>query len=272
MLRTFAVAALLALVARPQDAGPRRPLTEAERKLVETLAQQDIALDPARGLCVVPADVLVRDDLLEYLLVGPAGAAHESAFMTPATPSVLNVALLALGATPGTNATWRRKDPAPSEAEVKAGASPYEVTLPTGTGFCLYVGWRQGEETYFYRVEDLVRNLSSGLAMKRHEWAYLGSRMVPNGRTGADAAEVFAADVYQNLINIAFFSEGYSLLSGAQQDCVEQGIWALNAWLLPERGTRVALVFARGRIESLDAELAARLPLVDGGAASGGGR
>jgi hypothetical protein len=266
MFRSLAAALILALTALPQDVGPRRPLSEAERKLVDTLAQQDVVLDPARGVCSIPVDVVVRDELLEYLLVGPAGAAHESAFMTPVTPSVLNVALLALGAAPGSNAQWRRKDPAPSEAEVRAGASPYDVTLPSGTGFYLYVGWRQGSETFFYRIEDLVRNLASGLAMKRHEWVYLGSRMVPNGRSGADAAEVFAANVYQNLVNIAFFSEGYTLLTGAQLDCVEQGIWALNAWLVPERGTRVSLLFSRNRIDSLDRELMALLPLVDGGA------
>lgn len=263
MLKSLLVATLLAFSALPQDSGPLRPLSEAEVKLVQTLAEKDITLDPARGFCAIPADVTIRDDLLEYLLVGPAGAAHESAFMTPVSPSVLNVALLALGVAPGSNAEWRAKDPQPSEAELRAGASPYEVTLPQGAGFFLYVGWRKGEETFVYRVEDLIRNLATGAAMKRHEWVYLGSRVVPNGRKGAAAADVFGADVYQNLVNIAFFREGLTLVTGSIADCVEQGIWMMNSWLVPERGTRVTLFFARGRLNASDPQVLALLPTVD---------
>jgi hypothetical protein len=268
MFKSSLVAAVLAFSAlafsaHPQDTGPLRPLSEAEVKLVKTLAEEDITLDPARGFCAIPADVTVRDDLLEYLLVGPAGAAHESAFMTPVNPSVLNVALLALGVTPGSNAEWRAKEPQPTEAELRAGASPYDVTLPQGSGFYLYVGWREGDETYVFRVEDLIRNLASGASMKRHEWVYLGSRVVPNGRKGEAAAEVFGADVYQNLVNIAFFREGLTLVTGSITDCVEQGIWMMNSWLVPERGTRVTLFFSRTRLNASDPEVLKLLPLVD---------
>lgn len=263
MLKSLLAATLLAFSALPQDVGPLRPLSEAEVKLVKTLAEQDITLDPARGFCAIPADVTIRDDLLEYLLVGPAGAAHESAFMTPVSASVLNVALLALGVAPGSNAEWHAKDPQPSEAELRAGASPYEVRLPEGSGFFLYVGWREGEETFVYRVEDLIRNLANGAAMKRHEWVYLGSRVVPNGRKGEAAADVFGADVYQNLINIAFFREGLTLVTGSIADCVDQGIWMMNSWLVPERGTRVTLFFARTRLNASDPQVLALLPTVD---------
>jgi len=258
MLRTLTLAALTALSIAPQDA-PREPTSE-EKSLVARLAEQNVVLDPVRGFCSIPADVLVRDDLLEYLLVGPAGAAHESVFMTPVSASVLNVALLALGATPGTNASWKAKDPLPTEDQVRAGVMPYELTLPAGSGFHLYVGWRQDGETYFYRVEDLIRNLASGTAMKRHEWIYLGSRMIPNGRTGAAAGEVFAADTYQNLINLAFFSEGYTLATGALPECMDQTIWMLNPFLVPERGARVGFIFSRTKIGSVTPEVERLLP------------
>lgn len=262
MLRTLSLAAALTCTLSPQDSGPLREQTAEEKALVTQLAEQQITLDPVRAWAVIPADVLVRDDLLEYLLVGPGGAAHEAALMTPVNASVLNVALLALGATPGTNATWTHKDPKPSDADLRAGVSPYEVTLPTGTGFYLYLGWRAEGETYFFRVEDLMRNLATGQAMKRHEWVFLGSRMVPSMRRNSEPAEEFAADVYQNLINVAFFREGYTLLTGALPDCVDQGIWMLNSWLTPERGSRVAMVISRRKIDRLTAELDQLLPEV----------
>ncbi len=250
----------LALVplAPPAQQEARVP-SPAEVELQARLAEQSIHLDLARRYCSFPVEVAVRDDLLEYLLVGPAGASHESAFSTPISPSVLNVALLALGVTPGTNADWRAKDPQPSQAEIDAGVSPYEITTPKGDSFYIYVGWRRGEETYFYRVEDLLRNLASGNAMTRSPWVYLGSQTLPRTPKSGPDDTVFAAEVYRNLINVAYFREGYTLLTGALPECVEQSIWMLNAWLVPDRGARVTMFLARERLEGEDAAVRAQL-------------
>jgi hypothetical protein len=262
MIRTVLLATALAFGAAPGQQGPERPLTAEEVELVKQLAEQKIALDPVRGFVGLPVDVLVRDDLLEYLLVGPAGAAHEAAFMTPVSPSVINVALLALGVAPGRNADWRPKDPRPSEEELRAGVNPYDFELPQGSPLYIYVGWRRASETYFFRIEDLLRNLATGQAMKRHEWVYLGSKMIPRAR-GKDAGEAFAADMYQNLINVAFFRDGYTLVTAALPECLDQTIWMMNAWLVPERGSRVQMFFSSRRIERLTPEIEALLPLVE---------
>lgn len=245
------IAAVLALFlpAHPAQDAPAHVPTPAELELQARLAEQSIHLDVARRYCAFPIEVAVRDDLLEYLLVGPAGASHESAFSTPLSPSVLNVALLALGASPGTNADWRPKDPLPSDEQIQAGVSPYEVTLPAGDGLYIYVGWRRGDETYFYRVEDLLRNLLSGQAMSRSTWVYLGSQQVPRTPKSGPDDTVFAAEIYRNLINVAFFREGFTLLTGALPECVEQSIWMLNAWLVPDRGARLTMFFARTQLD-----------------------
>ena len=234
-------------------AGP--PSAEVQR-VVDELAVQGVHLDPARGLISIPATVEVRDDLLEYLLVGPAGASHESVFQTAVMPSVLNVAMLALGVERGRNASWQPKDPPISDAELADGVSPYEVTPPEGDGFYLYAGWLEEGQVYFFQMEDLLRNLMSGRAMKRHRWVYLGSRLVPDDR----GQEVFAADIYQNVINVSFFSEGYTLLTGALPECIEQTIWMANGWLVPQRGSPVRLVFSREPLEGLPAGLRELLP------------
>jgi hypothetical protein len=250
-----ALALLLAPVAlaAPQD-GPR-PAGEAE--LIASLAQAGVHFDPVAGLASVLTTVEVDNDLLEYLLVAPGGARHEALLATEVRPSLLNVALLGLGAEPGRNATWNPRDPPPSEEELGRGISPYDVHVPEGDGFWLYVGWRRGDETFFLRAEDLVRNLATGQTMRRHRWVFLGSRMLP-AQDGA--GEVFAADVYQNLINVSWFSDGATLLTGALPECLEQTIWMSNAWILPERGSGVRLVFARERLAAPPAALVALLP------------
>ncbi len=252
------LALLAGLVGGPQDpAATAGPLTAEQERLVAELELQGVAFDPARGLCSIGAEVEVQDDLLEYLLVGPAGAMHESAFATGVQPGVLNVALLALGVEPGSNATWKLKEPRPSEEQLSAGESPYDVHPPAGDGFYLYVGWREGEEVFFFRVEDVLRNLATGRAMQRHRWVYLGSRMVPD--TGGEG-QVFAADVYHNLVNVAYFADGYTLITGSLPECLEQTIWMVNGWLVPARGSQVRLFFSRSRIDHLPPELAAMLP------------
>ena len=243
---------------------PAGPLSPGERRVVEELARQGISLDPARGFCSIAARIEIRDDLLEYLLVGPAGASHESAFGTEVLPSALNVALLALGVEPGSNASWNPVDPPPSDAELRAGASPYEVHPPEGDGFYLYVGWRQEGETFFFRVEDLLRNLATGRSMRRHRWVYLGSRMVPDGRDGV--GETFAADIYRNMVNVSYFSDGFTLVTGSLPECLEQTIWMVNGWIVPARGSPVRIFFSRERLDGLPADLVEMLPVVDAAA------
>jgi len=264
MTPVLVLALTCALAAAGQE--PAGPLSPQEAQLVEAMAAQDVHLDPRAGLVAIPVDVAVRDELLEYVLVGPAGATHESLFVTPIKPSVLNLALLALGLEGGQNASWQPVEPQPTPEELRAGASAYTVTLPRGDELHPYVAWRQGDESYFYRLEDLLRNLLTGHSMRRHGWVYLGSRMIPPlpGRDPSKPSppEEFAADVYQNLINVSFFRDGYTLLTTALTECVEQTIWMCNAWLLPERGSRLLLIFSRERLDSLPASLAEGLPIV----------
>ncbi len=269
----FALIALLAATAlawrshtatpqSPAQVGPEDPALAA---LVEAMRAQDVHLDPKSNAMWIPVRIEVRDELLEYLLVGSAGATHESMFSTHIRPSVLNTALLALGVAPGRNAKWQAREPRPSEAEMRAGVTPYEVTVPEGDGFELNLAWRQGEELFFYRVEDLLRNLLTGASMQRHRWVYLGSKMLPPDprKKDKDPREQFAADVYQNLINVAYFNEAYTLITSALPECVEQTIWLPNAWLIPQRGEQVALFFSRGRLTEIPAALAAGLPKIE---------
>lgn len=262
---------LLALLALPlaggallQDDAP--PDDAAREALAATFAAAGIHVDLEAGTCAVPAAVEVRDDLLEYLVTLPHGQAHETVFLAGlgarsaeeamSWASTLNAALLALGVEPGENARWVEKDPPPTEEERRAGVSPYDVQAPEGDGLYLYATWREGEELYLYRAEDLVRDLESQRTMRRHRWVFLGSRLVRR----ADGEESFAAGLEGNLVNISFFPEGNTLLTGALPECLSQTTWLPNAWLLPPRGSEVMLVFSRERLRVPPASLEDHLP------------
>lgn len=250
------VACMLALLLAPTGAPQDKKSASAD--LAKAFAAQGIHLDVDSGVCAIPVEVLVREDLLEYLLVNGRGAAHESAFVTNVVPSLLNGALLALGAQPGRNATWVPREPPPTPDEQRAGIRPWEVKAPEGDGFYLYAAWKSGGETYLYRVEDLLLDRATGQTMRRHKWVFLGSRLV-KARDG-DAKEAFAADLEGNLINVALFEQGNTLVTAALPECLEQTIWMTNFWLVPPRDARVQLVFSKERLVTLPKDIEASLP------------
>jgi hypothetical protein len=256
-------------LAPPQDEGSP---PQARAELEQAFEAQGIRMSLEGRWCSIPARICIREDLLEYVLVAPFGAAHESLFSTEVVPSLFATALVTLGATPGSNAAWVEKDPLPSDEALAQGASPYDVTPPTGTGFYLYATWTEEGERYFFRVEDLISNLRTGRSMRRHEWVYLGSRLVrPDEK---ETREVLAADLEGNLINLSYFRAGNTLFTAALDDCVYQTIWLPNAFLVPPRDTPVTLVFSRERLATLPEALADRpVPAVrEPGDDSGGER
>ncbi len=247
---------LAALCAAP--AAPRQAEDQRLQGLEKALREQGVFFRAQPAVCAVRAQVLVREDALEYLLVSRAGNVHESLFVTEVQASQLNVGLLALGVQPGRNAVWTLREPVPTREEMLAGAQPYDVQSPQGDGLMLYVAWKEGEELYFYRVEDLIRNLSTGRSMQRHPWVYIGSRT--RKARGEPPREVFAADIEGNLINVCFFEAGTTLITGSLPDCLLQNIWSPNSSLLPPQGSEALLIFSRSRLETCPQELRDELP------------
>lgn len=235
-----------------QDAAAR---ADAQDTLERTLAAEGIGLDLERGAVSLPATVLIREELLEYLLVGPGGAAHESLFTTRVRPSLLNAALLLSGVGKGQNARWVKPEGASESDDV----ADRKLVPPSGDGFYLYAGWREAGENFFFRVEDLIANLETGRTMRRHRWVFLGSRFA-SLREGEP--EVFVADVMGNLVNLAFFFGGDTLVTAALEECLEQTIWVANAWLVPPSEQPVRLFFTREPVSELVPEWIDDLPEV----------
>ena len=244
---------------------PAVQVDDAREALLASLDEQGVRLDLERGLVAIDVDVLARFQPLEYLLVGPMGQTHESLFGTRVQPSVLNAALLLLGVQQGTNARWVELPPdAPDagdpQADVNDGSSGppagdlrgprprYRIEPPTGDGLYLYAAWSVGEEQFLYRAEDLVANVDVGRALTRHRFVFLGSKWI---RPRPDEELAFAADLEQNLVNVAFFRAGHTLLTAAVPEAEAEDVWFANHWLVPEEGSGVRLVFAREPLDEL---------------------
>ena len=242
--------------------------------LVAAFGAAGIRMDRDAGAVAFSARVEILNELLEYLLVSPNGAMHESLFATDVDPEVLATAVLAVGALPGNNVEFVPKDPPPTREEVRAGVRTPAVVLPTGEPIYVYATWReaagpadadtgalQGETLFFHRIEDLVLDLARGRTMRRHGWVWLGSRMVPGRNKGE--GEVFAATATGNLVCISFFSQGDTLMTTALPECTSQTAWRPNVWLVPDRGSEVLLIVSTRELDGVPPSLREAIPFVE---------
>ena len=234
-----------------------KAVDDGEAALAEVLAQGGVTVDFESDAIAISTRLIVTHDLLEYVLVGPSGSGHESLLTTEVKGSMIHAGLTAVGVGQGENAAYVEVDPAPTEEELRAGAKRYSMTYPSGDGIFPYLAWREGKEVYFVRVEDTINNALSGRTMDRHRWVYIGSRFA---KVREDGPEVFMADAEQNLINLAFFTEGNTLCTASLPECEIQTIWSANPWVLPPPGEPVRLILAHERLDSLPPGLAANLP------------
>ncbi len=251
--------ALLALSAGwPALQEPAEPTASAQ-------AEPEVYLAQDRSWLSLPVHLEVTGDYLEYLLVNPHGAMHESFLSTQIGAEKLNAMMLVLGLQPGKNAQWK-STLAPDQPTTAGGArnqparETYQVTAPSGDAAYFYVAWFEGEERFFYRLEDLVRDLDRGRTMRRHPLVYLGSFM----GQGAEGP-AFAAAKEGNLINAALMRGGATLFTTGLVECDKQSNWLANSWLLPKRGSKLSLVVSTKVLHSAPDELLTLMPQANQG-------
>ena len=240
--------------------------TGSQNNAQENPGRSDLVFGKDRAWLSMPVRLEVTRDYLEFLLVNPHGGVHESLFSTTLDAQVLNTAILALGLTPGKNVRWEALmgDPlegvglqGPQQRQAAPSRDSYKVLVPEGDSLFLYAAWQEGDESFFFRVEDLVRDLDRGRTLRRHAFVYLGSFLMP---TQKDAPARFAASMEGNLINIAFFRKPSALLTTAVEECDKQSNWLANSWLLPEPGSEMRLVFSKAPLTEVPTTIGRLLP------------
>lgn len=257
-----------------QEPAPPTDASAEDDALVAAFGAAGVQVDRDAGALAFFARIEVLNDALEYLLVAPQGAVHESLFVTGTDPEVLAAAALAIGVAEGTNVDYVAVEPPPTREEVRAGARTHEIIVPTGGEVYLYAAWREAagpvdvatgtfpEETlHFHRIEDLLVDLNRGRTMRRHAWTWLGSRMVPGRADGAP--ETFAATQSGNLACVTFFSQGDTLITAGLPECASQTSWRPNVWMIPDRGGEVLLLASPTELAGLPPSFAQAVPFVE---------
>ncbi|MCP5532422.1 MAG: hypothetical protein H7A48_04565 [Akkermansiaceae bacterium] len=181
----------------------------------------EVTFDKTTRTITIPAAVNMREEAVEYVLVGNSGKVHESVFSTPAEARDIHVAALLLGVKPASD----------------LGPENSAATVSRGGAVVAWAEWdRNGPPAKVFLNEtvnvsdpetgEVVGTLPSGA------WLYNGSRIEADG--------VFAASRDASIISI--IRDGAALVNnpGASRDNDE--IHTPNADKLPKKGHPVRIV------------------------------
>jgi len=235
--------------ARPAEGDqdkPNKPDEGAVHRALEqfhaALKNEGIEIDLAKKTLTVPTVVNRPTNDLEFLLIHRQGKSHEALLVTECKPSVLNTGLLALGVKPGKNASFKKKDPMPSEEELRAGADPYILVPPAGGEMFMtaaFIG-KDGKKVEV-PVEELLLDWTANVSVANAKWVYLGGRMAQMYR---GEPEVYMADFEGNLISVCYKHPHNHLLTMVHERARDEMNWAI-APACPPPGTEVSLIFHR---------------------------
>ncbi len=216
----------------------QEPTPPAKGDLGAAFKQAGLEVDLAAKTVTLKAKMSRPIDLLEYVLITRQGKSHEALLVVEAQPSILNAALLALGLTPGTNVSFKEKDPLPSEEEVRNGVDWLIVTPPQGPQIWFTAAWNDAEGKRQERVlDDLVMDLSTGDVLEGGDWIYIGGRMAAPYR---GEPEVFIADLEGNLMSCCYLDPSNHLVTLRHERArSDQNWWVTDA--CPEAGTEMVL-------------------------------
>ncbi|MFY9345479.1 MAG: YdjY domain-containing protein [Planctomycetota bacterium] len=243
MIARFPFAMCCVLLACRAQNDPKPVPPDPQKVLAEVMQQfqkEGIVLDAKAGTVAIKATVNAPQDPVEYLLIHRRGKRHEAIFVTKSKPSVLNGALLMLGLSPGKNASYVEKKPAPTLEEVQAGADPIIVTPPSGTPLWMTVRWTTPEgKPVEHCIEDMVFDLGKQKAVANCSWVYLGGRMA---QIYKNDPEVYVADLEGNLVSICYLSPDNHLGTMVHEQARDDQNWWTTT-LVPPAETEVEFVF-----------------------------
>ncbi len=208
-------------------AGPVRSHEQPQMKEIAPGIFQlgPLKLDKKSHTLTFPAEVNMRDSLIEYLLVHKTGKTHESLLATDVEPSDLHLAMLLLGVKDSAAAA----SPPPTQID-----SAYLKSAPKlgGDPVDIQIIWKDGEKEKQCRAEEWITNTAKKAAMQNGPWLYNGSYVV-EGK--------FAAQTDGSIV--AVVTDPSALMNNPRPDDTNDMVWAVRAAKVPPVGTPVVVSF-----------------------------
>lgn len=194
---------------------------------------------------LVECQAIRIDAPLEFLCVAINGPEHEAVLRTPAKPSDIHLALLAIGLEPGEPARF-------SEAA-------NQWFPPTGPPVRISVRFNRGGEEVTLPASRLMRDLRTGQAMPDRPWVFTGSRMLEDRR--------YAADVTGYVVSVVNFDLSPLDVPRVASNANELLEWEINPEVAPEMGAKVTMILEPvGAVEPSPTDAPSTMPVGGTGA------
>ena len=190
-----------------------------------------VRFDKKQKTVSFPAEVNMREGLIEYLMVGSAGKLHESLLRTEAEPGHIHVAMLLVGAKGSP-----QKPSAPADAAVTNqppwidSASLKNSSPLKGDAVSIWLSWKTAGGEKRCRAEEWVFNQQTQAPRAQGNWIYTGS-MVINGTFMAQRERSIAALVM----------DPFALINNPGRGHDNDEIWQVNSSVAPPDGTAVQI-------------------------------
>jgi hypothetical protein len=179
-----------------------------------------VTFDAGRKQVRVECEALGVEAPLELFCVRNGGSEHESVLRTPAKPSDIHTALLAIGLQPGKPLSY-------SEAANK-------WLPPQGPPLNINLEWEKDGKTVSVPAYRTMRDLKTKKEMKATHWVYCGSRVMDDG--------AFAADVTGYVVSVVNFDLTLIDIPELASNSNETLEWERNPDTAPPARTKVVMV------------------------------
>jgi hypothetical protein len=204
---------------RPSEPPATRPASS------QAAALPHLRIDPAKRTIEMDTHVALTDGVLELLICRANSKEHESILATPALPSHVHAALLALGLTPGRPAYWT-KDASGQNVCVPPAGPPLKITLR-------YTDATSQEHSV--GPEQWLLTQAGGKPVQKLDWVFVGSSPDGNGYPADETGDLVCLSNFpDSVIDVPFVS--------TEADSFQE--FRANPAAIPPIGTAVTAVIS----------------------------
>ena len=227
-MRLFSLILGLLLAEPTRSAEPPVPSSAKELQKSPNLIQSKgprkfqigkVTIDSRKRKVSFPAQVNLRDALIEYAVVGKTGKRHESLLMTEADPVHIHLAMLLLGTKTPPRKSKNKDNP-----------------LPPGQSIDILISWQQNGKEQTGRLEDWIIVGEDKLPAGKGKWIYNGAR-IDKGR--------FTALSEQSIV--ALILDVHALVNNPRTGNENDEIWFPHEAKIPALNTKVQVTFQLGK-------------------------
>lgn len=236
----LASAAALSLSALPASAQQETPVAAMKEISPGVFQIGQLRLDKVARSITFPGKLNMAKDLIEYVLVTPAGPTHESLLSSEVQPSDLHFAMLLLGAKGSGLLAPQPGDAPPSQLDAE-----YLKHAPRlkGDNIDFTVKWKGADgKELTASVEDWLRNPETKKAAPHGPWIYNGSMFGQDGGFLAQQQGIFAAAI----------TNPAALINNPRPGNNNDRLWEVNEKAVPpvETPLEISIVLSLGTSET----------------------